>query len=346
MSVPRRRRGRLTSEGVCRIMKPQSDRVVDVGARSIADAHHFLHEAMATVFELYIVEEDGDYARQGAQAAFAEVDRLELEMSRFLSNSDISRLNAAKLGQSVTLGMDSFDCLCRAKEMFGKTGGAFDISIGALYACWLHEDRTLRQPSPTEIQHAHALTGLNHLELDEDGFCAEVLTEGLQFDLGGIGKGYAAEKVAEILREWSLGQALVLAGASSVLSVSVPESMSGWPMKLRNPENPNKVLARFDLKEGAVSGSGRQKGQHIIDPRSVDVGAVKGRLAAWSVAPDAIAADASSTAFMMLSDEEINEYCLANAKTAAIIMPHADSVGFSSQTVRCFGELDEIELGF
>ena len=344
MSVPRRRRGRLTSEGVCRIMKPQSDRVVDVGARSIADAHHFLHEAMATVFELYIVEEDGDYARQGAQAAFAEVDRLELEMSRFLSNSDISRLNAAKLGQSVTLGMDSFDCLCRAKEMFGKTGGAFDISIGALYACWLHEDRTLRQPSPTEIQHAHALTGLNHLELDEDGFCAEVLTEGLQFDLGGIGKGYAAEKVAEILREWSLGQALVLAGASSVLSVSVPESMSGWPMKLRNPENPNKVLARFDLKEGAVSGSGRQKGQHIIDPRSVDVGAVKGRLAAWSVAPDAIAADASSTAFMMLSDEEINEYCLANAKTAAIIMPHADSVGFSSQTVRCFGELDEIEL--
>ena len=344
MSVPRRMRGRLTSEGVCRIMKPQSDRVVDVGARSIADAHHFLHEAMATVFELYIVEEDGDYARQGAQAAFAEVDRLELEMSRFLSNSDISRLNAAKLGQSVTLGMDSFDCLCRAKEMFGKTGGAFDISIGALYDCWLHEDRTLRQPSPTEIQHAHALTGLNHLELDEDGFCAEVLTEGLQFDLGGIGKGYAAEKVAEILREWNLGQALVLAGASSVLSVSVPESMSGWPMKLRNPENPNKVLARFDLKEGAVSGSGRQKGQHIIDPRSVDVGAVKGRLAAWSVAPDAIAADASSTAFMMLSDEEINEYCLANAKTAAIIMPHADSVGFSSQTVRCFGKLDEIEL--
>ena len=103
MSVPRRRRSQLTIEGVCRIMKPQGDRVVDVGARSIADAHHFLHEAMATVFELYIVEEDGDYARQGAQAAFAEVDRLELEMSRFLSNSDISRLNAAELGQSVAL---------------------------------------------------------------------------------------------------------------------------------------------------------------------------------------------------------------------------------------------------
>ena len=344
MSVLRRRRSRLPSEGVCRMMKRQGDRVVDVGARSITDAHHFAHEAMATVFELYIVEEDETYAQQGAQAAFAEVDRLELEMSRFLSNSDISRLNDAEPGQTVALGMDSFECLCRAKEMFDKTGGAFDISIGALYACWLHEDRTLRQPSTKEIQHAHALTGLNHLELDEEGFCAEVLTEGVQFDLGGIGKGYAAEKVAEILREWSLGQALVLAGASSVLSVSVPEGMGGWPMKLRNPENPNEVLGRFELKEGAVSGSGRQKGQHIIDPRSVEVGPVKGRLAAWSVAPDAIAADASSTAFMMLSDEEINEYCLANARTAAIILPHADSGEFSSRIVRCFGELEEIEL--
>jgi len=326
------------------MMKPQGDRVVDVGARSIADAHHFAHEAMATVFELYIVEEDETYARQGAQAAFAEVDRLELEMSRFIENSDIARLNSTVPGETVDVGLDVFECLSRAREMFGQTGGAFDISIGALYECWLNEDKTVRQPSDEEVACARQLTGLDHLQLDAESYSAEVLTEGVQFDLGGIGKGYAAEKVAEILREWSLGQALVLAGASSVLSVSVPEGMSGWPMKLRNPENPNEVLARFELKEGAVSGSGRQKGQHIIDPRSVDVGPVKGRLAAWSVAPDAIAADASSTAFMMLSDEEINEYCLANARTAAIILPHADSGDFSSRTVRCFGELEEIEL--
>ena len=318
--------------------KRQSDQVVDIGAKTISDAHHFSHEAMATVYELYIVDEDEDYARAGAQAAFAEVDRLELEMSRFLSNSDISRLNAAEVGETVDLGLDTFECLRRAREMHEKTGGAFDISVGALYACWLDEDRRLRQPSEDEIEQAHELTGMKHLEIDDEDFCAKVLTKGVQFDLGGIGKGFAAEKVAELLSEWSLEQSLVLAGASSVLCVGVPEGMSGWPMKLRNPGKRTEVFARFDLKEGAVSGSGRQKGQHIIDPRSKEAGPVEGRLAAWSIAPDAIAADASSTAFMMLSDEEISDYCLANEETAAIILPHVGSDNSSGQSVKSYGQ--------
>ena len=299
---------------------------------------------MATVFEIYITNDDERYARQGAQAAFAEVDRLELEMSRFISNSDISRLNDAVSGEPVDLGMDVFECLSRARDMYDKTNGAFDISVGALYSCWLNDDRTLRQPSDEELARACELTGLDHLKLSDEDFSAEVLTEGVQFDLGGIGKGYAAEKMAEILREWSLGQALVLAGASSVLSVSVPEGMTGWPIKLRHPGNREDVLARFELTEGAISGSGKQKGQHIIDARSVEGVPVKGRLAAWAMAPDAVAADALSTAFMMLSAEDIDDYCLANPGTAAIIVPHVGSEKSSGRVVESFGQGRGIEL--
>jgi len=323
-------------------MKPQGEQVVDCGSKTIQDAHHFAHEAMATVFEIYITDDDETYARQGAQAAFAEVDRLELEMSRFISNSDISRLNDAVSGETVDLGMDVFECLSRAREMYDKTSGAFDISVGALYSCWLNDDRTLRQPSDEELARACELTGLDHLKLNEEDFSAEVLTEGVQFDLGGIGKGYAAEKMAEILREWSLGQALVLAGASSVLSVSVPEGMTGWPIKLRHPGNREDVLARFELTEGAISGSGNQKGQHIIDVRSVEGVPVEGRLAAWAMAPDAVAADALSTAFMMLSAGDIDDYCLANPGTAAIIVPHVGSEKSSGRVVESFGQ----RLGF
>ena len=323
-------------------MKPQGEQVVDCGSKTIQDAHHFAHEAMATVFEIYIIDDDETYARQGAQAAFAEVDRLELEMSRFISNSDISRLNDAVSGETVDLGMDVFECLSRAREMYDKTSGAFDISVGALYSCWLNDDRTLRQPSDEELARACELTGLDHLKLNEEDFSAEVLTEGVQFDLGGIGKGYAAEKMAEILREWSLGQALVLAGASSVLSVSVPEGMTGWPIKLRHPGNREDVLARFELTEGAISGSGNQKGQHIIDVRSVEGVPVEGRLAAWAMAPDAVAADALSTAFMMLSTGDIDDYCLANPGTAAIIVPHVGSEKSSGRVVESFGQ----RLGF
>lgn len=325
-------------------MKPQGEQVVDCGSKTIQDAHHFAHEAMATVFEIYITDDDETYARQGAQAAFAEVDRLELEMSRFISNSDISRLNDAVSGETVDLGMDVFECLSRAREMYDKTSGAFDISVGALYSCWLNDDRTLRQPSDEELARACELTGLDHLKLNEEDFSAEVLTEGVQFDLGGIGKGYAAEKMAEILREWSLGQALVLAGASSVLSVSVPEGMTGWPIKLRHPGNREDVLARFELTEGAISGSGNQKGQHIIDVRSVEGVPVEGRLAAWAMAPDAVAADALSTAFMMLSAGDIDDYCLANPGTAAIIVPHVGSEKSSGRVVESFGQGRGIEL--
>ena len=325
-------------------MKPQGEQVVDCGSRTIQDSHHFAHEAMATVFEIYITDDDETYARQGAQAAFAEVDRLELEMSRFISNSDISRLNDAVSGETVDLGMDVFECLSRARDMYDKTNGAFDISVGALYSCWLNDDRTLRQPSDEELARACELTGLDHLKLNEEDFSAEVLTEGVQFDLGGIGKGYAAEKMAEILREWSLGQALVLAGASSVLSVSVPEGMTGWPIKLRHPGNREDVLARFELTEGAISGSGNQKGQHIIDVRSVEGVPVEGRLAAWAMAPDAVAADALSTAFMMLSAGDIDDYCLANPGTAAIIVPHVGSEKSSGRVVESFGQGRGIEL--
>ena len=325
-------------------MKTQGEQVVDCGSRTIQDSHHFAHEAMATVFEIYITNDDERYARQGAQAAFAEVDRLELEMSRFISNSDISRLNDAVPGEIVDFGMDVFECLSRARDMYDKTSGAFDISVGALYSCWHNDDRTLRQPSDEELARACELTGLDHLKLNEEDFSAEVLTEGVQFDLGGIGKGYAAEKMAEILREWSLGQALVLAGASSVLSVSVPEGMTGWPIKLRHPGNREDVLARFELTEGAISGSGKQKGQHIIDARSVEGVPVKGRLAAWAMAPDAVAADALSTAFMMLSAEEIDDYCLANPGTAAIILPHEGSEESSGQVIESFGQSRGIQL--
>jgi len=326
-----------------RVMKPQGDRVVDTGARSIADAHHFAHEAMATVFELYIVEEDESYARGGAQAAFAEVDRLEMEMSRFIENSDIARLNSAFPGEVVEVGMEVFDCLSRAVEMYEQTAGAFDITVGALYECWLNEDKTVRWPSEDEVARACQLTGMNHFKLDTESFGVEVLTEGLQIDLGGIGKGFAAEKVADILREWNLNQALVLAGASSVLSVSVPDGMSGWPIRLSNPSKPGEILARFELTEGALSGSGRQKGQHIIDPRDAVAGPVEGRLAAWSMAPNAVAADALSTAFMVLEAQEIDDYCLANPQTAAIMLSHAVSGQSQCPEVMRFGEWHQID---
>ena len=94
------------------------------------DVRRFSHEAMATVFEVYAVHPDERYAAQAAQAAFDLVDRLERELSRFRSNSDIARVNHLAAGETARLGSSAMECLLIARHVYELTGGAFDIAIG------------------------------------------------------------------------------------------------------------------------------------------------------------------------------------------------------------------------
>jgi len=313
---------------------PDEEKVFQDTGKEKPEAHNFTHEAMATVFELFIQHDDKQYAEQAAQAAFGEVDRLELELSRFIENSDISRLNASPANEPISLGLDSFDCLNHSVQLFKQTNGVFDITIGALYACWLDERKALRQPSKAELAEAHRLTGLDKLTLNEDDLTATVSVEGVQFDLGGIGKGFAADKIAELFDEWSIETALILAGASSILATNPPKGFNGWPLALRNPKNRDQVLTRIELAHQAVSGSGLEQGRHIIDPRPDKQKPVEGKLAAWSQAPSAVTADALSTAFMVMSPDEVETFCKNHPKTGAVFLlqnnPNPIAYGISS----------------
>lgn len=278
----------------------------------------FSHEAMATTFEVIVIYEDDLYAQQAAQAAFDEVDRLEGELSRFTENSDIARINNLTANQPLQLGLEAFECLKLSCRIYAETNGAFDITIGSLLACWCNDDGTLRTPSQEELELARQRTGTHFIKLDEDEHTVELLADGVQVDLGGIGKGYAVDRVAELLREWSIDIALVSGGYSSVLALDAPAGTKGWPLTLSNPCNRKQILARPYLQGRALSGSGIQKGQHIIDPRTIRP--VKDKCAAWSSASNAATADALSTAFMVMSLEEIRKYCSGHPDVSAIIM--------------------------
>jgi thiamine biosynthesis lipoprotein len=185
----------------------------------------------------------------------------------------------------------TLECLLIARQLYELTGGAFDVSIG---------------------------TGLEALELVPDEHAVHAHAGGVRLDLGGIGKGYAVDRMAELLEEWDLERALVHGGFSSVLALESPAGCDGWPLKLTDPATPSRLLARLSLHQMAVSASGLQKGAHIVDPRTGD--AVRGRLAAWAAVPRPIAAgehqpraatvtDALATAFMLLSADEIDGLC-------------------------------------
>jgi thiamine biosynthesis lipoprotein len=280
-----------------------------LGIERLRDVRRFSHQAMATVFEVYALHPDERYAAQAAQAAFDLVDRLERELSRFLPNSDITRINHLPAGGSTRVTPSTLECLVIARHMFDLTGGAFDVSIG---------------------------TGLSSLELDDD-FRVRATNVGVQVDLGGIGKGYAVDRMAELLEEWRLGPALVHGGFSSVLALEPPQGREGWPLTLSDPGLPSRVLARLSVRQTALGASGLRKGDHIVDPRTGEPAG--GRLAAWVAVPRpelasaevpeaeaptvaaAAVTDALATAFMLLSLEEIEELCERSPGLEAWILP-------------------------
>ena len=160
--------------------------------------------------------------------------------------------------------------------------------------------------------------------MDEAEHTAQLLADGVQIDLGGIGKGYAVDRVAELLREWSIDIALVSGGYSSVLALDAPDGMKGWPLTLSNPGNRKQKLTHLYLRDRALSGSGMQKGEHIIDPRTGQP--IEDSRAAWAFAGDAATSDALSTAFMIMSPDEVKQYCLGHSDTLAMVIAGEDKI--------------------
>jgi len=312
--------------------------------QSIPGMKRFCHEAMATTFEVIIEHEDARYARQAAAAAFDEVDRLEGELSRFVENSDITRINNLPANEPLLLGLDAFECLRLSSRIYAETNGAFDITIGSLFSCWRNEDGTPRKPSQEELNLARQHTGTHLLLLDEPEHTVQLLASPVQVDLGGVGKGYAVDRGAELLREWSIETALISGGYSSVLALDGPAGTKGWPLTLSNPDNRKEILDHPCLQSRALSGSGLQKGRHIIDPRTAQP--VKGKYAAWASAPDAATADALSTAFMVMGQDEIRQYCSRHPDVSAMIMLEGEGKDPQKNQILHFGPWKKDELLF
>ncbi len=302
----------------------------------------FSYEAMATTFEVILLHEDACYAEQAAWAAFDKLGRIEQDLSQFIENSDISRINNLTAGQSIRVSLETFECLQLSRRINAETNGAFDITIGFLLSCWRNPDKTLRIPSKEELKIARQRTGMDLFKLDESQYTVELLRDKVQIDLGGIGKGYAIDKMAELLGDWSIDVALIHGGYSSALAVGPPPGTKGWPVTLSNPRNLKQILAALFLKNQALGGSGVQKGRHIIDPRTAHP--VEGRCAAWACAGDAATADALSTAFMVMSPDEVRQYCSRRPDVLAMLILHDDTKKKQKERILHFGKWKKSDL--
>jgi FAD:protein FMN transferase len=287
-------------------------------------AHRFAHHAMGTFFEAVIASDDAAYAGQAAQAAFKEIDRLEGLFSRFDARSEIARLNRLKPGQSMPIGVETFDCLTMAEEIREETRGAFDINQRA----W--ENRADRdEPSGGSTDGDAAIeaapTAFSLLETTSGYEFKRLVGEDcplfLELDLGAIGKGFALDSALEVLSDWDIENVLIHGGTSTALaSGSAPgleEGKEGWPVGVGGGWPCLGVPREIVLLDQALSGSGTEvKGQHILDPRTGKP--ARGHLAAWAVHATAAVSDAVSTAFMVMSTDEVEAFCAAHTDVWAL----------------------------
>ena len=301
------------------MMSPRSALSVEPAQPSGSVAlHRFSHDAMACTWELFLVGVEPAYAGQVSWAAFDEVDRLERELSRFIPSSDVGRINALEPGETIRVGQAALECLQLASEIFRDTGGAFDITVGGFINARRDSNGRIQAPESSELA-ALPLFGMEQLVLDPDEYTVGRLTEDVVIDLGALGKGYALDRMADILRDWSVPAALIHCAQSTVLALGSPDGEQPWAVVLRDPNPDGQLLGEVYLFDRALSGSSRQiLGHHIIDPRTGD--SAQEKLATWAIAASAARSDALSTAFMVMAPEEVEAYCQEHPGVVGLLL--------------------------
>lgn len=281
--------------------------------------------AMACQFQLFMNAGQNAEATRHGLAALDLIDQLEDQLSIYRDESDVSVMNrlAAEVPFRVEAGL--FDLLRQGKRIHEATSGAFDVTSGPLSEVWGFARRAGTMPSEAAVQQALAAVGSQFLELDEFDRSVRYKRDGLQINLGGIGKGYALDRAAELLLDRGIGHFAFHGGNSSVVARGSQSDGRGWCVGLVHPLRPELRLGEFRIADRALStsGSGTQffhhagrRYGHIIDPRT---GWPAEHIVSLTVlAPTAAEADALSTALFVLKREEVEQFCAARTDVSVL----------------------------
>ena len=249
-----------------------------------------------------------------ATRALDVVEDLEAQLTVYRDDSEVSRLNASAHLGPVAVEAGLFSLLTRAVAIGRKTGGAYDVTAGALSNAWGFTRGPRRVPDAETLAEALARTGSDHLILDAEGRTIAFDRAGLVINLGAIGKGYAIDRAVDVIRgHWWPTTALIHGGRSSLYAFgSPPDDFGGrWQVAVRDPFDPETPLGTLHLRNRGMGTSGdafqrfesggRTYG-HIIDPRT-GIPPDDGPASVTVLAPTAAEADALSTALYLLGPE-------------------------------------------
>jgi FAD:protein FMN transferase len=261
--------------------------------------------SMGTVLEVTLCGTDTQHGRRTSEALFQTAAHLDTLLTTYSPDSPISHLNAQAGQHSISVPSEVSDILSLSLRYWQLTEGTFDITVGPLMALWRQANQA---PSPIALKTTLQRIGSEKIMLFPEGTAA-LAHKDMALDLGGIGKGFALDRMVTVLKERQVGHALLDFGQSSQWALGTPPNAEGWRLLVRQPNG--QVAGVITLRNQALSVSGSlgqsftvdgQRYGHVIDPRTGRP--VQRDFLAYIVAPSAAQAEALSKAFLILGESE------------------------------------------
>jgi thiamine biosynthesis lipoprotein len=266
---------------------------------------------MGTIFTIDLNATDQATAEQDMDLAFEEIDRLEALLSNYRPSSELSRISREAGSSPVVTDPETFRFLERSLYWSRVSNGAFDITVGPLLRAWGFFFHQGNVPSQTQLNALRDKVGWKNIALDSETRTVSFTNhQAMELDPGSIGKGFAVDSVAKLLRNQGVTSAFISAGGSTLYAIGAVPGTAGWPVDIPDPRHPGKIAASIQLKDTSLStGACTEKffiknGHrycHIFDPRTMRP--VEGMLQTTVIDPSATDSDALSTVVFVLGPD-------------------------------------------
>ena len=234
-------------------------------------------QKMGSPFNLVLYAATKQLADSAADQSFRLIDSINLRCSDYDSSAELYKLQFATVGKPIKVSPILMELFCTARQAYTDSHGSFDITVGPLSRLWRSARKSQQFPTNAAINEARNRVGFNKLQIDSNAQTITFLQSKMQLDMGGIAKGYAADKVLALLQSIGITNALVDAGGD-MITAGTPIQKNGWRVGVNIPGQQEALWNRkLILTNKAVATSGDafqymlhegKKYGHIIDPRT------------------------------------------------------------------------------
>jgi thiamine biosynthesis lipoprotein len=232
---------------------------------------------MGTTGELVVLHRDHGTAARALDAAVEALWRVDRTMTRFRPDSDVGRANRFAAREPVVVSRETARVVRASLEWSRASGGRFDASLGRAVELWTRRGRT-RPPGPGELEGGAPADSWRRVEVDDGGTAPTLRFHDprIDLDLGGIAKGYGVDAAVRALAAHGIEHAFVNVGGD-LRALGRSDDGDPWEVGVRDPDDPEGLVAVLPLEAGAVATSGDyvrgfehggRRYHHLIDPRS------------------------------------------------------------------------------